>query len=314
MSLIYDFERHPIEHYLPEYHRLVRTSRINRKPEVLHHKLLFEAFFKAHLPVPRTLAWINRGLITALVENPRIDSHRALLAACRELRRLVFKPFGESGGNGFHLLAWEDGRLLLDGSPVSEEQLLALERELRDCMITEFARQGEYAARVFHRATNSIRVLVLRDPYQGRRAFVPIAVHRFGSSRSAPVDSFQRGGFAAEVDLATGVLGKATTYPRTGKLEWFSRHPETGELIEGLRVPGWNAIVERLRAATEAYDFLDYVAWDVVAREDGFSVLEGNNHSGMIFLQVHRGLLADERVRAFFAYHHVIRQRKTGRT
>lgn len=311
--LVYDFARNPIEHYLPEYHRLVRASRINRRPEVLHHKLLFEAFFKALLPIPRTLAWISGGVITPLVRDPWIDAPEALLAACRALGRLVVKPYGESGGKGFHVLAWEDGRCLLDGAPLSRETLAALVRGAGDLMVTEYAWQGEYAAGVYPHATNSIRVLVLRDPHRDRRAFIPIAVHRFGSSRSAPADNFQKGGFAAEVDLATGVVGKATTYPREGKLQWFSHHPETGAPIEGLRVPGWSIIVERLLAATEAYDFLDYVAWDVVARGDGFSVLEGNNHSGMIVLQVFRGLLADERVRAFLEHHRVIRPRRSRR-
>ncbi len=309
--LIYGFDRNPMEHYLPEYHRLVRASRINRKPEVLHNKLLFEAHFKALLPIPRTLAWISRGAIAPLVEDPRIDSPATLLAACRAQGRLAIKPFGESGGKGFHVLAWEKDRLLLNGTPLTEEALVSLVSDARDLMITEFVRQGEYAARVFPHATNTMRVLAMRDPYRNRRAFVAIAVHRFGTARCAPADSFQRGGLAAEVDLATGVLGKATTYPREGKLRWFSHHPETGAPIEGLRVPGWQNIVEHLLAATEAYDFLDYVGWDVVAREDGFSVLEANNHSGMIFLQVFRGLLADERVRAFFEYHGVIRRRRS---
>ncbi|MDW8130986.1 MAG: sugar-transfer associated ATP-grasp domain-containing protein [Bryobacterales bacterium] len=308
--LVYGFDHNPVEHYLPEYHRLVRASRINRKPEVLHHKLLFEAFFKALLPIPKTLAWISGGVITPLVPDPWICSPEALLEACRALGRLAVKPFGESGGRGFRVLAWEDGRFLLDRAPLDRAGLGNLVSQARDIMVTEFAWQGEYAARVYPHSTNSMRVLTMRDPFQNRRAFVAIAVHRFGSSRSAPADSFQKGGFACEVDLATGVLGKATTYPREGRVEWFSRHPETGEQIEGLRVPGWENLVQRLLAATEAYDFLDYVAWDVVAREDGFLVLEGNNHSGMVFLQMHRGLLADERVRAFFEYHRVIRPRR----
>ncbi len=313
-QLIYGLDQNPMEHYLPEYHRLVRASRINRRPEVLHHKLLFETCFKAMLPIPRSLAWISRGGITPLVEDPRIDSLSALLAACRALGNLAIKPFGESGGKGFHVLAWQEERLLLDGAPLAPEGLVSFVSDACDLIVTEFVRQGEYAARVFPHATNTVRVLAMRDPHRNRRAFVAIAVHRFGTARSAPADNFQRGGLAAEVDLATGVLGKATAEPRNGKLEWFSHHPETGAPIEGLRVPGWQNIVEHLLAATEAYDFLDYVGWDVVAREDGFSVLEGNNHSAMTLLQAHRGLLADERVRAFFEYHRVIRGRNGNRT
>jgi len=279
-------------------------------PEVLHHKLLFEAFFKALLPIPATLAWVSAGKITPLTTTPRIDGLEALMEACRQLGRLALKPFGESGSKGFRVLAWEEGQWLLDGRALTRDILHSILRQASNLMITEYVHQGEYAARIFPEATNTIRVLAMRDPLRNRQAFIPIAVHRFGTRNSAPADSFQQGGLAAEVDLSTGVLTKALAYPKDGRLRWFSRHPETGAPIEGVQVPGWARIQESLLAATEAYDFLDYVGWDVVAREDGFSVLEGNNHSGMIFLQVHRGLLADERVRAFFEHHRVIARRK----
>jgi len=309
--LMYRLDRNPVADYLPEYHRVIRTSRINRRPEVLHDKLLFEAFFKGLLPVPASLAWISAGgKIVPLLREPRMDSPEALREACRRLGRLAMKPFGESAGKGFHVLAWEQGGFLLDGSPASEEALDALFRQATNSMVTEFAPNGEYAARIFPGSTNTLRVLVMRDPLRDRQAFVAAAVHRFGSRSSAPTDNFQRGGFCAEVDVASGVMGKATTYPKSGRMEWFSRHPETGAPIEGVEVPGWRSLLERLLAATEAYDFLDYVGWDVAAREDGFSVVEANNHSGMVALQVHRGLLADERVRAFFEHHRVIRRRK----
>jgi len=308
--LIYGLDRNRASDYLPEYHRVIRTPRINRRPEALHDKLLFEALFKGLLPVPATLAWISGGRLAPLVREPRVDSLEALSEVCRERGRLAFKPYGESGGIGFHALSWERGGFLMDGAPVSAGELARFLERANDYMVTEFAANGEYAAKVYPHTTNTLRILTMRDPFQDRRAFVAIAVHRFGSRRSSPTDNFQRGGYAAEVDLATGRLKKATTYPHSGRLEWFSRHPETGAVIEGLQVPNWEKVVHSLLAATEAFDFLDYVGWDVAVREDGFSVLEGNNHSGMVFLQVHRPLLADERVRAFYEYHRVIRRRK----
>ena len=308
--LIYGLDRNRASDYLPEYHRVIRTPRINRKPEALHDKLLFEALFKGLLPVPRTLAWISGGRPTPLVQQPRVDSLEALLEVSRRYGRLVFKPYGESGGIGFYVLSWEGGNFALNGAPVNAEEIAHLLQRANNYMVTEFAPNGEYAARIYPYTTNTLRILTMRDPYQERRAFIAIAVHRFGSQRSRPTDNFERGGYSAEVDLITGRLKKATTYPHSGRLEWFSRHPETGAEIEGVQVPNWERLVQSLLAATEAYDFLDYVGWDVAVREDRFSVLEGNNHSGMVLLQVHRPLLADERVRAFYEYHRVIRRRR----
>jgi hypothetical protein len=145
----------------------------------------------------------------------------------------------------------------------------------------------------------------MRDP-ETQRSFVATAVHRFGNSKSAPVDNWTAGGLSVRVDLETGALSTGITYPRAGSLEWHHSHPETGAQIEGIVVPGWQNVIARILAAADAYDFLSYVGWDVVIRDDGFSVLEGNNYTDVNLLQIHGGLLKDKRVAQFYRYHRVI--------
>jgi hypothetical protein len=43
-----------------------------------------------------------------------------------------------------------------------------------------------------------------------------------------------------------------------------------------------------------------------VVTEDGFRILEGNKYPDVHILQVHRPLLADDRIRAFYRRHGVI--------
>jgi hypothetical protein len=48
---------------------------------------------------------------------------------------------------------------------------------------------------------------------------------------------------------------------------------------------------------------LEFAAWDMLPVDDGWCVIEGNDTMGVDVLQVHGGLLADDRIRQFMAYH-----------
>ena len=88
----------------------------------------------------------------------------------------------------------------------------------------------------------------MQDPDDGYRPFVGVAVHRFGSKPTGPVDNVSRGGLMAHIDPQTGVMGSTIKFPHEtgGEMYWSSHHPDTGAPIEGVRVPGWIEVRERL--------------------------------------------------------------------
>jgi hypothetical protein len=139
-----------------------------------------------------------------------------------------------------------------------------------------------------------------RDP------FIALAVHRFGTDRSYPVDNWTRGGLSCHVDLASGRLGPGVTFPQPPPISWHDVHPNSGATLAGETIPDWHATTELVLTLSARLSFLPYIGWDVVVTGAGPKVIEGNYYSDVNLLQVHRPLLLDPRVRRFYKHHQVI--------
>jgi hypothetical protein len=126
-----------------------------------------------------------------------------------------------------------------------------------------------------------------------------------GTARTFPTDNFHAGmgGLNAPVDLETGELGPAKELTRDGQVVEHSTHPDSGGPIAGVRVPGWPRVREELLGFAARLPQAPYLGWDVVITDDGYSVIECNTPPAMTVHQVHGGILADPRCRAFFARH-----------
>ena len=87
---------------------------------------------------------------------------------------------------------------------------------------------------------------------------------------------------------------------------WQDRHPETGASITGTLVPSWRELRDGILALAARLPALPQIAWDVAVLDDGFAVIEANSWSGVDLLQMHRPLLADARIRRFYAHHGIV--------
>lgn len=294
---LYDLD-HKVSDYLPDTARL-ETFFINGgfAHSVLGDKLLFTKLAGEVLDVPGIVALIERGEVFAE------GSITTLQELSAEHLSLVLKPSEGTRGQGVYRLEGST----LNGRSTTPDELNNLARKLDNYLVTQTVAQAAYAETIFPGATNSVRVLTLVDP-DTQEPFVARAVHRFGVADTVPTDNWSRGGLCANVDLGTGVLSQGVKHiQRTGgRLEWQTHHPDTGAAIEGVTVPRWQEVCRGLTEAVKALPFLIYVGWDVVVTEAGFCVLEGNNNTDLDLLQVHGGLLKDQRVRRFYEHHKVI--------
>lgn len=198
--------------------------------------------------------------------------------------RVIVKPTRGKKGQGV---------MLLDDPDAAR----AAATEWPDHVVTEYLRQASYARRIFPGSANTIRVLMVRD---GDGPFIGAAVHRFGSSSTAGVDNWSAGGFCARIDVDTGQLGPAVAFPNEPTLRWVDQHPDTGAPITGVVVPGWEEVHRAIREAGDKWSFLRHVGWDLIVTDDGPRFIEGNNWADLDLLQVHGGLLRDERLRRFY--------------
>lgn len=298
--------------YVSDYERYVLSPAINGELGILlDNKLAFHLMME-HLGsageraprVPSFLGVVTKGRFRGVGRHVDKGGLGDLL---RAVSSVVVKPLQGKEGRGVLILTATENSVLANGHDTRWDRLDD-EIAARDTdIVMEFADQAKYAVDLFPPTTNTIRALTMLDPASGA-VFMPAAVHRIGTTASGPVDNWTRGGLAAAVDVDTGELGPAATFSRSGPLAWHETHPDSGTRIAGTPVPRWNAVKAELLDIARRLPFLPCVGWDVVVTDDGFRVLEGNNRLAARIFQIHRPLLADDRVRRFLEYHGVLRR------
>jgi hypothetical protein len=219
-------------------------------------------------------------------------------------RPVVFKPTNLSHGLGVFFCEPRDGGFLVNGAPSSVEAIKT-QVGVFPYLITPKVEAAAYSRAICPAASNTLRVMTMYDAAAGA-AFIARAMHRFGVRKTHPVDSWDRGGLSASVDLDTGRLGKACTFPVRGRMTWHATHPETRAPIEGTAVANWDQIATHLSELASRVPFLPYIGWDIIATDDGFVIIEGNARPEVRAIQAHGPLLADPRVAAFYRAHGVI--------
>lgn len=325
---LYDFETYDPEDYLSDVARYVHAYYLNGAwrdaidNKLLCHLLLRE--FDDHLPTVYGLLKEGRlhpidgtalprsdgGALGRLVGRPAgpdasiADGTDWFLWRLRSERRLVCKRF--KGGSGKQVLICDyDGEYAINGEPRSEAQVRSRIDGLENYLVTEYVTQARYAADLYPRSVNTIRVLTMYDEEAGE-PFIPIAVHRLGTARSGVLDNFSQGGIAAGVDLDSGRLGSGVQYRPPEIPDRFETHPDTGETISGVSIPGWDRIKTELLRIADRLSYIPYIGWDLVVTDEGeFSIIEANNNSSAL-VQIHKPLLRDDRTRRFYERHGVI--------
>lgn len=281
--------------YLSEFPRKAYTGIINEDSSLLDdkekfHDLLDEYGFSEYLPD-----------LFGRLENE--EFRRAPLTNLLELleveQRLVIKPVSGAAGSGVMICEWKNGRVIVNGERMTKSEFTAELQTLEPSLVTEYCRQSKYSADIYPNSANSIRVLTMHP--DGEPPFIALAVHRIGTDSTGGLDNFSQGGLSAEVDLRTGELSRAAECLPGGRVRWHDVHPDTKSKIEGVATPGWDSIKEQLLEIVQAIPELRYVGWDVLVTGPGeFVLLEGNNRSDVDLLQIHRPLLADDRIRDFY--------------
>lgn len=307
-DLLYDFSRNDWRLYLSDYAYYLKTPFINfgRKSVFLNDKLFFYYLMKGISALTPALYGVVEGQKVAWIDAPPSPAGsdalrvRGLLEQGHEI---VLKPLNGGNGDGISFLSLDEGSIRVNGEQSDEARVGELLTP--GTLISERVGQADYAARISESAINTLRVVTMWD-YARDGPFIAFAVHRFGTARSAPVDNWGRGGLSALVDVETGELGPAAAAPYSGRLERHAAHPDSGAPIEGTVIPSWPKVKQEVLRMARSLPHLAYVGWDLVAGDDGPCIIEGNAYPNVHVIQVHRPLLADDRVRDFYRHHGVI--------
>lgn len=317
--LLYDLDHRDPGEYLP-HHASLDFALKHANSGSLNDKLLFARGLAAiGMDHPRPLAFMQRGRIHPFTGGEKDPPAGAWLAgqAARH-GGIVLKPVIGLAGSGLLFIRESASGLTANGAAVTVSGLDELAAGLDQYLITEEVKQAAYAAAIFPQATNTLRILTLWD-YQANEPFIAAAVHRFGSSRSLPVDNFHAGsgGLCANIDIVSGLLGPALTLDESGGLCRQRHHPETGAAIDGVSVPGWMEVRAAVLRVAAAFPESPFVGWDIALGENGPMFIEANVPPSIHVWQIHGGLLRDPRARAFFKAHGMLprshRPRRAGK-
>jgi hypothetical protein len=254
----------------------------------LENKLIFHRLLeRSQIKIPTLLAVLRRGrLVDARPPYAETDWRTIF-----DNNAAVFvKPPSGNRGVGVRLLR-----------NASEAESLKV---WDDMIVVGKVEQAQYARVIFPDASNTVRVVAMREPVT-REIFIPVAVHRFGARDTAPVDNWSRGGLSCPINLATGELGPGIRHPSMSgwKMKQYDHHPDTGAPVAGIRIANWKSLAGTVNELMRAFPDLEYVAWDMLSTDDGWCAIEGNHGMDVDLLQIHGGLLADERVRGFVKHY-----------
>ena len=267
---------------------------------ILDDKLGFDYMLRQlGAPTPEIRALVIKGRLTPMDDRPESGGQDWWQERLDRMGRLVLKPIWGSKGSGISIVERS-----ADGCRVNDRQTTLDELEQRlsrmdRYLVSDYAQQASYAQEIYPGAANSMRVLTMHD--ENGDPFIAAATHRFGANRSGrPVDNWSAGGLSAGIELETGQLSAGVTSLEFSRMERHDHHPDTGTPIKGNRVANWDMIRAGIVDVAGRLPFLPYIGWDVVATESGYLIIEGNKQSDVNLLQVHRPLLRDPRVRAFY--------------
>jgi hypothetical protein len=318
--IYYCFSTNDKKNYISEYERW-KSREINHKYHIIFDdKWVFSSLFSKYIEVPNVFAFIKKGepfnITGSEIKQLCIDDIVKLLYINS---RLVIKPIIGSEGSNFHIIkcfkekelssskSSQNHNFFIDNNLVKEKELKQYLISLDQFLVTEYVKQHEYINKIYPHTTNSIRMITIVSPNNGE-IILTNAIHRIGRNSSYPVDNFSKGGLTVEIDLETGILGRAASkYSHNNQsLIFMDHHPDSGAQISGIEIPDWKQTTTKIRKVASLFPYLKFIAWDVVITETGLSVLEINASSGLNLFQVFGGLrngnLAD-----FFKHHGIIK-------
>lgn len=276
-----------------------------RTAPILKNKAAFPAWCRAHgLAAAPVLFLFEPDRIVRDGTGDPIDAAEVRLPATD----LFIKPKRGTGGEGATRWAYiGEGRYRgIDGTVLNEAELIAhLQAVARQRALLVEPRIVNHPeiADLSTGALTTVRIVTCRNEQGGFEA--TNAVFKMARGRDSVVDNWSHaGGIAAKVELATGMLGRATDMglrPGTG---WLDRHPDTGAPILGRRLPCWTEALDLARRAHAAFPDLVVIGWDMGLAPDGPVLIEGNRAPDLDLMQrVAAEPLGNARLGELIAFH-----------
>lgn len=117
----------------------------------------------------------------------------------------------------------------VDQEKKTAEEMKRLFEKESEWYLSETITQHAYAAGLYDKTCNTIRMITLRDPDSGRIKLF-FAVQRVGTAKTIPVDNASQGGLVCKIDLETGPLSMQGSLHTT---QIYEEHPTPASALTG---------------------------------------------------------------------------------
>jgi hypothetical protein len=191
---------------------------------------------------------------------------------------IFVKPLTGRGGLGAERWSYaENSWRSADGQKSSTDALMrhveALSRS-EPYVIQRRAVPHPDLAELSNGALPTARILTVKGDGE---SWEPVAaLFRMAVGVNRTVDNFHAGGIAANIDLTSGTLGRATDIGLTPDIGWLDRHPDVGGAITGRVLPFWSDVLALARRAHSIFNQRLVAGWDIAILPEGPVLVEGN--------------------------------------
>ncbi len=300
---LYSFDKNDLKEYVSDVSAYIKCQFINGKNRVyIANKLRFLATlarFGFRRFFPKTYGYIQAEKVHVFNSKLPKEPEKLFKTLLSSGKKLVFKPNVGGGGRGVFVVSMENGSYFVNQRPRKLGELTNYLLKHYHYLIQAFVDQTEYSSNLYPNTPNTIRIATMQD-VETKEPFITAAVHRIGTKHSYPVDNFNKGGLCAYIDLSNGVLSSAVTFRGAGTLHWYDNHPDTGIPIKGATVSNWDEIKKNILLMAKKLSFLPFIGWDIIVTDNGMKIIEGNSYPNPDVFQIHKTLLNNPRIRAFY--------------
>ncbi|MDE2366035.1 MAG: hypothetical protein KGM95_03785 [Betaproteobacteria bacterium] len=221
---------------------------------------------------------------------------------------LFVKPL--RGQNGKNTVRWEylgSGRYRRnDGKHATTEELLEDLRQTsrhRTLLVQPRLMNHSEITDLGNGTLATIRVMSCRNE-QGEFE-VTNAVFRMAQNGTAVIDNFHKGGIAANIDIHTGELGRATCGAWGSTADgWYEQYYENGAQIFHRKLPCWPELIDLVRHAHgSAFSDQVVIGWDVALLDSGPCMIAINKAPDFDMIQrIGEGPVGNERLGRLLAF------------
>ncbi len=282
--ILYNLQENDINNYISEKERWYTRKTNNKYAIILDDKLIFYEIFKKYLKIPMNVFYIRYKKVIDLSGN--VIDYRTLKSIIKRKKILFLKPIVGGSGKGIFKISFENNFKVND-KIIKFEDLYNRIINSNNFVATKAIKQNGYANEIYPKSVNTIRIITLYDANTST-VCISDALHRFGTSKSKPVDNAGSGGIFAKINVSTGELGEARDYNNG----YYLNHPDSNKPIKGIMIPNWMRIKSKCENIAKLFPYIPYIpymAWDIAVNGDEIEVIEINASTGLTLFQMFEG-------------------------